>query len=275
MFLFSCIGLTCWTRPLKIINTVLLSPFCFLVYCNKQKHKKVQVIWIKHISEGCHRIAFVHLWSNSRDFRNYLPPFFFFIFLYFPLILSNKWRDAFSSSAGLQRTNFLYHAALECPFLDLGDVSFAEAVWQSCASWMRRKKENHCISSCKWVMQGAMAPGRSEWEPQRVGCWAVLTFASVPLSRGEESSGLSVFPSASPVTLVIRAADGPARPLLFLFKCEREALSMFCPSPLPYLHGPPRGQIGRAAPLCPVVPMQTDSVVACPIASVCALWVKV
>lgn len=46
---------------------------------------------------------------------------------------------------------------------------------------------------------------------------------------------------------------------------------MFCPSPLPYLHGPPRGQIGRAAPFCPVVPLQTGSMAACHVASVCAL----
>lgn len=116
----------------------------------------------------------------------------------------------------------------------------------------REKKENRCICSCKWVMQGAVAPGRSEWEPQRVGCWAVLTFASVPLSRGEESSGLSVFPSASPVTLVIRAADGPARPPLFYlsvsvrpYQCSAHPLCPICMAPLE----------GRLAGQHPFVPL--------------------
>lgn len=159
---------------------------------------------------------------------------------------------AFLAVPACRGQTFFCHAAFECPFLDLGDVSLAEAVWQSCASWMRRKKENRCICSCKWVMQGAMAPGRSEWEPQRVGCWAVLTFASVPLSRGEESSGLSVFPSASPVTLVIRAADGPARPPLFYlsvsvrpYHCSVHPLCPICTAPLE----------GRLAGQHPFVPL--------------------
>lgn len=74
------------------------------------------------------------------------------------------------------------------------------------------------VAECQWCW------GPEFWEvgaraPQRVGCWAVLTFASVLLSGGDGSSGPSVFLATSPLTPLVGAAGGPARPQLLLLRC--------------------------------------------------------
>lgn len=115
------------------------------------------------------------------------------------------------------------------------------------------------VAECQWCW------GPEFWEvgaraPQRVGCWAVLTFASVLLSGGDGSSGPSVFLATSPLTPLVGAAGGPARPQLLLLRCfsflNLSACVFWvwgsyqcCLHPLlPYHSCPPRGQLGRAAP---------------------------
>lgn len=119
--------------------------------------------------------------------------------------------------------------------------------------------ESHCVCSWVSVMLRAVVTGRSAWGPQRVGCRAVLTFASVPLCGGDQSSGPSVFLSASPLTLLIGAAGGPARPRLFIKVCVGLRPYQCCGHPLtPYQSGPPRGEIGRAAPFTLLFPANTE-----------------
>lgn len=102
-------------------------------------------------------------------------------------------------------------------------------------------------------MLRAAVTGRSEREPQRVGCWAVLTFASVPLCGGDESSELSLFLSTSPLTLLIGAACGPARPqffYLFFYLCVWGLINVvsipFCPIGV----APLEGRLAGQPPLC-------------------------
>lgn len=77
-------------------------------------------------------------------------------------------------------------------------------------------------------MLRAVVAGRSEREPQRVGCRAVLTFASVPLCGGDESSGPGVFPLYLAIDPAGQSCRRPSKASAFYFKRvrEREALSM-------------------------------------------------
>lgn len=126
-----------------------------------------------------------------------------------------------------------------------------------------------------------MVSWRLQREPQSQRCWAVLTFASVPLCGGDESSGPSVFHSTSSLTLLFGAAGGPARPPLFPFffffkVCVCVRPYQYCSHPLAPSEWPPLGKLAGQPPFffLHCCSLQTESAVVCHVASVYAVWVQ-
>ena len=84
---------------------------------------------------------------------------------------------------------------------------------------VKNRKSLCFVAESQWCWRGAVVTGRSGWEPRRVGCRAVLTFAGVPLCGGDGSSGPRVFPPLPrhwPRWSELQAAQ---QGLGFLFKC--------------------------------------------------------
>lgn len=122
-----------------------------------------------------------------------------------------------------------------------------------CWCGVGRRKWNRkalCLQ-LNWGMLRAVSAGRSGWEPQRVGCLAVLTFASVPLCGGDESSGPVCFPLLRrwPCWSELQAAQqGPSSLFKHVWDCEALINVLTIPS-CPIEVAPLEGRLAGQPPL--------------------------
>lgn len=164
----------------------------------------------------------------------------------------------------LQKTKFLNHAQVlkvlqVCVCVILWGCVFRVcdclvktvllAKWAVCGElwWPEVRTESHCICSWMSVMLRATVAGRSAWEPPEGGMLSCFNLCQCPsVLRWWEFRARCVS-----LQLAIDPADRscrqPSKASAFLFVYVRPYQCYVHPL-LPYQCGPPRGQIGRAAP---------------------------